>query len=52
MAAGAYPTWKLRALEKEGVHVPFEPGDTEYLVKAYRRLHFVLVLLLALGVRR
>lgn len=33
MAAGAYPTWKLRALEKEGVHVPFEPGDTEYLAE-------------------
>ena len=33
MAAGAYPAWKLRALEKEGVHVPFEPGDTEYLAE-------------------
>ena len=30
---GAYPAWKLRALEKEGVHVPFEPGDTEYLAE-------------------
>ena len=33
MAAGAYPTWKLRALEKEGVYVHFEPGDTECLAE-------------------
>lgn len=52
MAAGAYPAWKLRALEKEGVHVPFGAGRYGVSGRAYGRLHFVLVLLLALGVRR